>query len=153
MCRRKHRTPGDSVSVHCAQPATGVASARWDKDNPPLTGRPNSGSPGRGRLCQSVDTIPKSLVAQLALRCSALDHCATRGPAKTKLKNGKHRNSPHITYLLLFRLAFNENDRSITHLCEFSQVPPKVIYFSLKAALYLTGSTFSLNSSYHICRT
>ena len=31
MCRRKHRTPGDCVSVHCARPNTGVTSARWDK--------------------------------------------------------------------------------------------------------------------------
>jgi hypothetical protein len=30
MCRRKHRTPGDRVSLHYAQPATGVAGARWD---------------------------------------------------------------------------------------------------------------------------
>ncbi|XP_064879539.1 upstream stimulatory factor 1-like isoform X4 [Oncorhynchus nerka] len=34
MCRRKHRTPGDRVSVHCSRPATGVTSARWDKDIP-----------------------------------------------------------------------------------------------------------------------
>uniref|UniRef100_A0A4W5QA61 Single stranded DNA binding protein 4 n=1 Tax=Hucho hucho TaxID=62062 RepID=A0A4W5QA61_9TELE len=27
MCRRKHRTNGDRVSVHCARPATGVARA------------------------------------------------------------------------------------------------------------------------------
>jgi hypothetical protein len=33
-CRRKHCTPGDRVGVHCARPATGVASARWDKDIP-----------------------------------------------------------------------------------------------------------------------
>uniref|UniRef100_A0A4W5MZ02 Dachsous cadherin-related 1a n=1 Tax=Hucho hucho TaxID=62062 RepID=A0A4W5MZ02_9TELE len=37
MCRRKHRAPGDRVSVHCARPATGVASARWDKDIPANT--------------------------------------------------------------------------------------------------------------------
>ena len=34
MCQRKHRKPSDLVSVHCAQPATGVASARLDKDIP-----------------------------------------------------------------------------------------------------------------------
>ncbi|XP_071270748.1 eukaryotic translation initiation factor 1A, X-chromosomal-like isoform X3 [Salvelinus alpinus] len=34
MCRRKHHTPGYRVSVHCARPATGVASALWDKDIP-----------------------------------------------------------------------------------------------------------------------
>ena len=34
MCWRKHRTPGDRVSVHCARPATGVASAQWNKGIP-----------------------------------------------------------------------------------------------------------------------
>ncbi|KAM9568555.1 uncharacterized protein ACWYII_016781 isoform 2-T2 [Salvelinus alpinus] len=38
MCRRKHRTPGDHVSVHCARPTTGVARVRWDKDNPVAAG-------------------------------------------------------------------------------------------------------------------
>jgi hypothetical protein len=37
MCRRKHRTPGDRISMHCARPNTGVASVRWDKDIPALT--------------------------------------------------------------------------------------------------------------------
>jgi hypothetical protein len=37
MCRRKHHTPGDCVSMHCTRPATGVAGAQWDKDIPPLT--------------------------------------------------------------------------------------------------------------------
>ena len=32
----------------------------------------------RGQLRQSLGTNLESLVAQLALRCSALDHCATR---------------------------------------------------------------------------
>jgi hypothetical protein len=34
MCRRKHRAPGDCDSMHCARPATGFASAQWDKDIP-----------------------------------------------------------------------------------------------------------------------
>ncbi|KAK6303679.1 hypothetical protein J4Q44_G00261330 [Coregonus suidteri] len=38
---------------------------------------PPHGSPGRGRLRQS-GFKPGSLVAQIALRCSALHHCATR---------------------------------------------------------------------------
>ena len=53
MCQRKHRTPGDRVSMHCTWPATGVAST------------PAATEPG---------LKPGSLVAQLALRCSALDH-------------------------------------------------------------------------------
>jgi hypothetical protein len=74
----------------CPWPATGVARARWDKDIPagqtlPYPRRrwancaPPHGSPGRGRLWQSLDSNqdlePGSLVAQLALRCSALNHC------------------------------------------------------------------------------
>jgi hypothetical protein len=35
---------------------------------------------------------------------------------KMKLKSGKHRNNAHKTNLLLLRLAFNENDSSITHI-------------------------------------
>jgi hypothetical protein len=34
---------------------------------------------------------------------------------KTILKNGKHRNYAHRTNPPVFRLAFNENDRSITY--------------------------------------
>ncbi|KAM9400670.1 uncharacterized protein ACWYII_030519, partial [Salvelinus alpinus] len=36
------------------------------------------GPPGHDRLRQSLDSNSESLVAQLALRCSASDHCATR---------------------------------------------------------------------------
>jgi hypothetical protein len=84
MCRKKHHTPDDCVSMHCALPATGVARARWDKDNPDdqtLPGErwancaPPHGSPGRGLLQHSLGL---NQCLQLALRCSALDHCATR---------------------------------------------------------------------------
>jgi hypothetical protein len=40
MCQRKHRTTGRPCQRACAQPATGVARARWDipgRPNPPLT--------------------------------------------------------------------------------------------------------------------
>ena len=42
------------------------------------------GPPGRGRLRQSLGANPESLVAQLALHCSALDHCTTR---EAQIKN------------------------------------------------------------------
>lgn len=35
--------------------------------------------------------------------------------AKMKHKNRKHRSSAHRTDIPLLRLAFNENDRSVTH--------------------------------------
>ena len=46
MCRRKHRTPGDLVSMQCARPATGVASAWWDKDIPDGQTLPNPDDAG-----------------------------------------------------------------------------------------------------------
>uniref|UniRef100_A0A4W5NVC2 Teneurin-3 n=1 Tax=Hucho hucho TaxID=62062 RepID=A0A4W5NVC2_9TELE len=42
------------------------------------THRPTDRPIGPCRLRQSLDSNPESLVAQLALRCSALDHCTTR---------------------------------------------------------------------------
>ena len=41
MCWRKHCIPGDRVSVNCARPATGVASARRDKNTPASQPSPN----------------------------------------------------------------------------------------------------------------
>jgi hypothetical protein len=83
MCRRKHRAPGDLVSMHCAQPATGVASARWDKDIPtgqtlpnpddsrPIVRRPTDLPVAAG--CDRAWARTQSLWWH-----SALDHCATR---------------------------------------------------------------------------
>jgi hypothetical protein len=79
----------ETLYMHCTQPATGDASVGWDKVIPagqtlPQLGRrwdncaPPHGSPGHGRLRQSMDSIPESLASQLALRCSSLDHCSTR---------------------------------------------------------------------------
>jgi hypothetical protein len=74
MCWRKHGTPVDRVSVHCAQPTTGVASARWDKNIP--AGQTQT---MLGQLCtapwvsQSQSAVtepglkPGFLVAQIAL--------------------------------------------------------------------------------------
>ena len=39
-------TPGDGVSVHCARPATGVVSARWEKDIPAAKPSPNPDDAG-----------------------------------------------------------------------------------------------------------
>jgi hypothetical protein len=48
MCQRKHHTPGDRVSVHCARPATGVASVRWDKTS--LPAKPSAKSDDAGPI-------------------------------------------------------------------------------------------------------
>ena len=75
------------VSAHCARPATGVTGARRDKDittgqplpNPddarPIVRRPTD-LPVAAGLRQSLGAHPESLMAQLALQYSALNHCA-----------------------------------------------------------------------------
>ena len=75
MCQVKHSTPGARVSMNA--PATGVARVRWDKDIPANQTLPLCVTPWVSRLHPAA-TEPGPLVAQLALRCSALDHCATR---------------------------------------------------------------------------
>jgi hypothetical protein len=78
MCRRKHHTPGDLVSVHCAWPDTGVASARWDKDIPAGQTLPNQDK--SWPIVRRPMGLPVTAGCDRAwaLRCSALDHCATR---------------------------------------------------------------------------
>ena len=49
------------------------------------------GLPGHGRLRQSLDSNPESLVAQLGLRCSPLDHFATREACPVQYKPGISR--------------------------------------------------------------
>jgi hypothetical protein len=66
MCRGKHRTPGDRVSMHCSHPATGVASARWDKNI--LPAKPSRNPDDAGPIVRPAATEPGlepgSLVAQ-----------------------------------------------------------------------------------------
>ena len=45
---------------------------------PSLTRTRPHGPPGHGRLRQSLGANPGTLMAQLALQYSALNHCATR---------------------------------------------------------------------------
>jgi hypothetical protein len=83
MCQGKHNTPCDRVSVHSARLATGIASAQWDKTFLPAKPSPNPDDAGpivhrlMGVLVagRAWTQTHKSLVAQLALRCGALDHC------------------------------------------------------------------------------
>ena len=58
---------GDLVSVHCARPATGFASVRWDKDIPAGQTLPNPDNAGP-IVHRPMGLNPESLVAQLVLR-------------------------------------------------------------------------------------
>jgi hypothetical protein len=72
MCRRKHRTPSDLVGPP-------QESLVRDETRISLPAKPSLTHAGPiVRLLQSLGSNPESLVAQLALRCSSLDHCATR---------------------------------------------------------------------------
>jgi hypothetical protein len=71
------------VSVHCALPVTGVAGARWDKDIPTDQALPNPDD-ARPIVRQSLGVNPGTLMAQLALQYSALNHCATREAQEIK---------------------------------------------------------------------
>jgi hypothetical protein len=55
----------------------------WDKDIPTGQTLPNEARP---IVRQSLGANPEFLVAQLALRCSAREHCATREAHLTMLK-------------------------------------------------------------------
>ena len=64
MCRRKCHAFGDSVSMYCARPPTGVASARWDKVRRPM------GLPGAAD-CDRAWTLTRISSG------TALDNCTT----------------------------------------------------------------------------
>jgi hypothetical protein len=126
MCRRKHRTPGDLVSVHCARPATGVASVRWDKDILASQTLPNPDDTGpivHVRLRQSLGSNPESLVAHLVLRWSALDHCATRKVSLSMLLKHLWQRLQSCVYLGMMLQAWHTCIWRVSPipLCRYSQ--------------------------------
>ena len=90
MCRRKHRTPGDRVSMHCSHPATGVASARWDKNI--LAAKPSPNPDDAGPIVRPAATEPGlepgSLVAQpIILFYESQDQSELSDTCTVKLKS------------------------------------------------------------------
>jgi hypothetical protein len=77
MCQRKHCTPGNRVSVHVPGPPQESLERDGTRTSQPVKPSPNPDNAGPIVHRPMGLPEPGSIVAQLALRCSALDHCAT----------------------------------------------------------------------------
>ena len=65
--------------------------------------------------------------------------CTKLNLKDTKPKNGRHRNRAHRTDILL-RLAFNENDRSITHFYGNLVRSPKKLHTAALVCVCISGA-------------
>ena len=84
------------ASAHCARPATGVAGARSLPEIPTDQSLPN---PDDARpIVRRLGANPGTLLAQLALQYSALNHCATREAPKIILFNAHHKFTANVIF-------------------------------------------------------
>jgi hypothetical protein len=78
-CQMKHHTPGDRVSVHVPSPPQEPLEGDGTRPAKPSPNPDDAGLiVGLPVAVTEPGLKPGSLVAELALRCSVLDHCATR---------------------------------------------------------------------------